>query len=80
MNYGNITRDTHYLYQAFEISEKSKGNQLLDAFNKSKAERFAGIPDSFLVKEVQLQKEISFYEKLIYEKKEAGDSTSPGHL
>lgn len=62
-----ISKDSSYLHQAFELAEKSKGSLLLEAISKSNAEKFAGIPDSLLEQEELLKIEIAFFEKLLFD-------------
>ncbi|MEM7368147.1 MAG: CHAT domain-containing tetratricopeptide repeat protein [Bacteroidota bacterium] len=60
------TQDSSYLESALQISEKSKYLLLLDARNASRARQFAGIPDSLLQKEKELEVSITYYEKKLY--------------
>jgi len=57
----------NYLNQAFIYSEKNKASLLLEALSSAEAQKFAGIPDSLLKKEKNLQIDISYYKKLISE-------------
>ncbi len=52
-----------YAAIAFTISEKSKSRILLEALRKSKAEQFAGVPDSLIQLSLHLEKSISLLEK-----------------
>ena len=58
-----VTDSTQYIHQAFIFSEKAKSALLLEAVQTSKAESFAGIPDSLLEKEQLLQIDIDRLEK-----------------
>jgi len=63
----NITNDKYYIYKAFEYAEKSKAAVLLAALRTTEAKSFAGIPDTLLLKENNLLKNIALYKELIYE-------------
>ncbi|MCD4792544.1 MAG: CHAT domain-containing protein [Bacteroidales bacterium] len=52
---------------AFLYSEKNKTSVLLEALAGAEAQKFAGIPDSLLKIEKNLQIDISYYKKLIAE-------------
>ena len=69
------TGEPSYLESALQFSEKSKYLLLLDARNHSEAKRFAGISDSLLQREKQLEMEIAYYEKKLYQAQSA-ESTS----
>jgi len=69
-----LTNDTIFTHQAFELAEKSKGSLLMEAIQKSNAERFSGIPDSLLKIKDQLRTDISFYEKLIFREEDGNNS------
>lgn len=56
------THDKKFLRQAFQRSENSSGLVLLEALRHSKAQVFAGIPDSLLIKEQRLKADIAFFE------------------
>jgi len=62
-----------YLNQAFIYSEKNKASLLLEALSGAEAQKFAGIPDSLLKKEKNLQIDISYYKKLISESTDSLD-------
>ena len=57
----------YYEEQAFKYSEKSKAGVLIVALTGKESLKFAGIPDSLLQKEHELQIDISFYEKRLAE-------------
>lgn len=57
------TDDVDFLHKTFAISENSSSLVLLEALRHSKARSFAGIPDSLLEKEQELQKAIAFFEE-----------------
>jgi len=65
----NITDDKYYIYKAFEYAEKSKAAVLLAALRTTEAKSFAGIPDTLLLKENNLLKNMALYKELIYEEK-----------
>ncbi len=56
-----------YDYKAFYFSEKNKSGVLLEALASAEASKFAGIPDSLLIIEKELNKEINELEKQIAE-------------
>jgi CHAT domain-containing protein/predicted negative regulator of RcsB-dependent stress response len=56
------TKDPLYKEQAFLIADRSKGNILLEKLFDGDAKSFAGIPDSLLKYERELQRSITFYE------------------
>lgn len=58
-----VTDSLDYVHQAFVFSEKAKSVLLLEAVQTTKAEAFAGIPDSLLEKEQLLQVDINRLEK-----------------
>ena len=58
-------RKTHYEELAFYYSEKNKGAVLQEAIADANAKSFAGIPDSFLIKEKELKTAITFLEQKI---------------
>ncbi|HMO40937.1 MAG TPA: CHAT domain-containing protein [Saprospiraceae bacterium] len=55
------TGDSRYLQEAFLFSEKSKSNVLSQSIQANQAKQFAGIPDSLIALEDQLQSDINFY-------------------
>ncbi|MEM6316849.1 MAG: CHAT domain-containing tetratricopeptide repeat protein [Bacteroidota bacterium] len=57
------TKEVNYVEQAFDYSEKSRSNLIVEALNTSQATSFSGIPDSLIVKEKRLKNNIAFYEK-----------------
>ncbi|MBN2519844.1 MAG: tetratricopeptide repeat protein, partial [Bacteroidales bacterium] len=59
----NYTDNKKYLEQAFYLSERNKGSVLLEALAGVEAQKFAGIPDSLLLKEQLLKEDIAFYQK-----------------
>ena len=61
-----ITKDEKYKYLAFEFAEQSKTNILLDRIREHEAKVFAKIPDSVLIKEITLKKQIAELQKAIY--------------
>lgn len=52
-----------YLELAFEASELSKSQQLIAIFQKTKAQKIAGVPDSILAKEHRLNIDLAFWQK-----------------
>ncbi|MBN2484778.1 MAG: CHAT domain-containing protein [Bacteroidales bacterium] len=56
-----------FLETAFFFADKSKSSILEAALREEKAKHFAGIPDSLLVKEQNLKREIAFYTEQVYE-------------
>ncbi|MEM9919736.1 MAG: CHAT domain-containing tetratricopeptide repeat protein [Bacteroidota bacterium] len=61
-----------YLEKALDFSEKGKASLLLASLRQSEDKRFAGLPDSLLQLEQQLQTDLAFYKKLLW--RVAGDS------
>ncbi|MEM9001190.1 MAG: CHAT domain-containing tetratricopeptide repeat protein [Bacteroidota bacterium] len=59
------TGDSKYLEKAFFISEKSKGNLLMEAMLNARATAFANLPKAILEKEKQYKSKISFLERLL---------------
>lgn len=55
--------DFAFLEKAFALSEKSKSIILLEALQKSNADRFAGIPEHLLDKEYDLRVNLAYLEK-----------------
>lgn len=53
--------EPHYLQQAFRFAEKSKASVLLQSINANSAKHFAGLPDSLIAREEQLQSDINYY-------------------
>ncbi|MEZ4992973.1 MAG: CHAT domain-containing tetratricopeptide repeat protein [Saprospiraceae bacterium] len=53
--------DPEYLQEAFFFAEKSKASVLLQSINANNAIHFAGIPDSLVAREEQLQSDINYY-------------------
>lgn len=60
-----LNGEQDYFEKAFAISEKSKSFLLLENLRKSKAAEFAGIPDSLIEKERDLDIQIAWLEKKI---------------
>nr|MBX2821413.1 CHAT domain-containing protein [Rhodothermaceae bacterium] len=75
----HATRDDSYKERAFYIAQKSKTSVFLDALTESKAQQFAGIPDSLLTYSKELRIDLAFYKTKLYEeqlKGAAADSAS----
>ena len=64
------TNDHHYLEQAFAIAENNKAVLLFESIRADIAKGFAGIPDSLIEKEYDLNAELNFYEKQIKEEQQ----------
>ena len=58
---------SYYNEQAFYFSEKNKSSVLLEALAGAGAQKFAGIPDTLLKKEHQLQIDIALYKRILAE-------------
>ena len=71
-----LTGEQSYLESAFRFSEKSKYLLLMDARNATEARQFAGIPDSLLQREKQVEIEIAYYEKKLYTHKADPDAAA----
>jgi CHAT domain-containing protein len=63
----NLTGNKKYLEKAFTYSESGKSAILNESMKNTNALNVAGIPDSLLKREKQLEKSIWTYEELIYE-------------
>lgn len=61
-----LTKETPYLYRAFDYVELAKGSLLLEAIRELKARKVAQIPDSILQKEQVLKIQISYLKGEIY--------------
>ena len=72
----DIKKEEAYLHQAFAFAEKSKAILLAERLQDSKAKSHAGIPDSLLLQEEALKRDLAFYQKKIYDEnqKEKPDS------
>ncbi len=68
------TQDPKYLELAFSFSEKSKNAILLETLKSNEGKSQAGIPDSLIQKEKDLNLNIVFYEKKIDQVKEDKDT------
>lgn len=69
-----ITKEQRYLNDAFQLAERSKDAILTSALSSQKALNFGGVPDSLILKENKLKKDISKLEKkLLSVKKSAVD-------
>jgi hypothetical protein len=69
-----ITKEKKYLEDAFQLAERSKDAILTSALSSKKALNFGGVPDSLVLKENQLRKDISkLNKKLLSVKKTAVD-------
>ncbi len=58
-----LTKDTSYLPQAWQFSEKNKGLLLLEALKKTQAENFAGVPTERIKAVKQMESRIGNLEK-----------------
>jgi CHAT domain-containing protein len=54
-----VTKEKKYLEDAFQLAERSKDAVLTSALSSKKALNFGGVPDSLVLKENQLRKDIS---------------------
>ncbi len=68
------TQDPKYLELAFSFSEKSKNAILLETLKSNEGKSQAGIPDSLIQKEKDLNLDIVFYEKKLEQVKEKKDT------
>ncbi|MCB0631612.1 MAG: CHAT domain-containing tetratricopeptide repeat protein [Saprospiraceae bacterium] len=68
-----LTQERSYAEKAFYFSEKSKGLLLLDALNSTKAEHFAGVPDTLLSRIHDFEDQIVELEKERYLSLERSD-------
>ena len=69
-----VTGEEKYLEQAFQFAESNKAILLLESINEEVAKNYGGIPDSLLEKERDLRVEIAFYERIINENKQKGET------
>ncbi len=69
------TQDLQYLNLAFYFSEKSKNNLLLNSLKASEGKAYAGVPDSFLQKEKDLNIDVAFYEKSLQKAQTTQDTS-----
>ncbi|QHT70238.1 CHAT domain-containing protein [Rhodocytophaga rosea] len=60
-----VTGEKQYLQQAFYFAERGKANILSATLAETKAKAFAGIPDSLLIQDQQLNKYINNYTQQI---------------
>ncbi len=61
------TDSVHYLQEAFRYSERGKSFQLYEALRNAHALQYAGIPDSLVRQEYELQTNLAFWEKQRWE-------------
>ncbi|MCB9332605.1 MAG: CHAT domain-containing protein [Lewinellaceae bacterium] len=80
MKMPNQSDTSRLLLKSFYYSEISKSNILLDGLINSGAKNFAGIPDSLIETERNLQTHIAFFEKLRYEEEEKGTARNDSLL
>jgi CHAT domain-containing protein/tetratricopeptide (TPR) repeat protein len=66
---------SYYNEQAFYFSEKNKSSVLLEALAGAEAQKFAGIPDSLLQKEHQLQIDIALYKRILAQQPDSAKET-----
>ena len=59
------SQDIKYLHYAFTLSEKSKNAILLETLKSAEGKSLAGIPDTLIQKERDLNLDIVFYEKTL---------------
>ncbi|MEZ4886283.1 MAG: CHAT domain-containing tetratricopeptide repeat protein [Chitinophagales bacterium] len=59
-----------YLQKAFQFAEKNKAAILLEAIKESKALLFSNIPTTILKREEDLKRDMEFYERKLFEKKQ----------
>ena len=69
-----VTGQLKYKEMALSFAERTKSILLLEAFYKSRAESLAGIPDSILEQEQQIQEELASLEEALFEAGEHADS------
>lgn len=73
------TQQDSFLQQAFVYSEKSRATLLLEDLSNTQAKSFAGIPDSLLEQEKEVEALLSTYEQNLFletQKKNQADSTT----
>lgn len=62
-----VSNDPAYLEKAFVLNQKGKAILLLDRLNDAEAKVFSNIPDSILQKEKKLKRDLTFYQKQIFD-------------
>ncbi len=68
------TQDLQYIEIAFAFSEKSKNSLLLESLKATEGKAYAGVPDSLLQKEKDLNIDMAFYEKALQEAEQNQDT------
>ena len=68
------TKDPVFLNAAFEISERSRALLLLESLQLNESRALLGVPDSVLLREKKLKRNIAFYETQVAEAKLKEDS------
>jgi CHAT domain-containing protein len=72
-----LTQDTLRLHRIFFVTEKSRANLLLEAFQRAKASSEAGVPDGVLDSLYRLQSEIAELENKRYQYEDRQDADVP---
>jgi CHAT domain-containing protein len=75
-----VTQKTSYKETAFSFAERSKSILMLEAFHNSRAVSLAGLPDSILEKEAQLQQAIATIEENLYSLQKTEEEASRQQL
>ena len=75
-----IDQNQAHVNTAFTYSEKSKSNQLMEAVLQTKAEKFAGIPETLLAKEQQLKIAITKKKKAKHKFEAGGEQIESDEL
>lgn len=65
-----ITKDQHYLAEAFDYSDKSKSAVLINSMRDIEAQHFGKIPKDILLAERQLKLNLSNFRRFIYEERQ----------
>ena len=69
----DITKDDHFKKESFYFAEKSKAAVLEQSLAEVKAAKFAGIPDSLLEHEKQLNIDLTYYETALQNEYQKND-------
>jgi len=70
------SKSTDYTNTAFGFAERGKATLLLAAMKDAEAIAFAELPDSILNQEIELKRDLAFYQRKLYEEKNKAESDS----
>ena len=69
-----LTNEEKFIEQVFSYFEKNKSLLLLENIRMNESLSYSGLPDSLLIEEERLKRDISLYKEKIHEAKSSGDS------